>query len=91
MPTEREEVHSKVLGNATFDGLLQFSQNDSQATIHHAKLLWMCSFFHSQLSDVARVKIYMLMTLICRFYLFVKTEEELSKPLEQCVTREATA
>ena len=29
------------------------------------------------------------MILICRFYLFVETEEEISKPLEPCVTKEA--
>lgn len=31
------------------------------------------------------------MILICRFYLFVETEQEISKPLQQCVTKEATA
>lgn len=50
-------------------------------------------FCKSQLSDVwgLDLKTHMLMILICSFYLFVQTEEEISKPLEQCVTKEVTA
>ncbi len=50
-------------------------------------------FCRSHLSDVWGwdLKTHLLMILIHSFYLFVETEEEISKPLEQCVTKEMTA
>lgn len=51
------------------------------------------SFYKSQLSDVWGLdeKPHTLMILICGFYLFVATEEEISKAPRQRVTKEATA
>lgn len=90
----REEMHRASLCIPVFDVLMNCCSLAKRDRYDSSCLIVLdVSFCKSHLSDVRGLdlKTHMLMILIQGFYLFVETEEEISKPLEQCVTKEVTA